>query len=102
MINFIPEEKMSWPKHSQVAGINNISKRRNATENNVLVSKNQSSANTTIRLPNTSTRAIRKVTAVWPWRWKYGSERPQSNARVIWDSVSFQSAIESVVGRSVC
>ncbi|GFW37017.1 hypothetical protein TNCV_5019151 [Trichonephila clavipes] len=45
---------MTWPKHSQVAVRNNISKRWNTADNDV--SKNQSSADTAIRLPNTKIR----------------------------------------------
>ncbi|PRD25115.1 UNVERIFIED_CONTAM: hypothetical protein NCL1_41842 [Trichonephila clavipes] len=44
------EQKMPWKMRSQVSVRNNISKKWNPTENDV--SKNQSSADSTIRLPN--------------------------------------------------
>ncbi|GFX18547.1 hypothetical protein TNCV_3371201 [Trichonephila clavipes] len=50
--NLENKKKIPWQMRSQVAVRNNISKRGNTTENDV--SKNQSSADSAIRLPNTS------------------------------------------------
>ncbi|GFW36826.1 hypothetical protein TNCV_4348671 [Trichonephila clavipes] len=68
---------MPWPKQPQVSATDNISKRWNSTENDV--SKNQSSADTAIRLLNTSIldsadlssfRALGAEDIQTPWHWR--------------------------------